>query len=153
MMMLAAVVTAKKIASLRMKARRSAATNSACSARFDAPPGKEDPERDQYQAQDEDNWDENKDQNADVWVAGVASKLDGQNEQPGEPSGGHQRDAQHADPVTEEQYEYGAFWIVAHSFFTLPARNSGQTSLPKMFGTLATFVRQVELARTSVPHR
>src|SRR5271165_1058595 len=91
---------------------------------FDAPPGKEDSERDQYQAEDEDNWDDNKDHNADVWVAGVASKLDGQNEQPGEPSGGHQRDTQHADPVTEEEYEYGAFWIVAHSFFTLPARNS-----------------------------
>src|SRR5271167_2782080 len=111
---------------------------------FDAPPGKEDSERDQYQAQNEDNWDDNKDHNADVWVAGVASKLHWQNEQPGEAGGGHQRDAQHADPVAEEQYEYGAFWIVVHSFVTLRARNSDQTSLLKAFGMLTTFVSQVE---------
>ena len=76
---------------------------------FDAPPGEEDSECDQYQDQDEDNWGENKDQNTDVRVAGVASKLGWQNEQPGKPGGGHQRDAQHADPVTEEQYENGRF--------------------------------------------
>ncbi|HVO64708.1 MAG TPA: hypothetical protein VMT53_27550 [Terriglobales bacterium] len=56
---------------------------------FDAPPRQEDSERDQYEADDEDNRDYEKDHYADVGVAGVASKLDWQNEEPGKAGGRH----------------------------------------------------------------
>ena len=75
----------------------------------DAPPGKKHPERDQDEAEDEDDRDQKEDDDADVGIAGVPSNLSGQNEQPREARGGYQRDAQHADPVTGEQHEYGMF--------------------------------------------
>src|SRR5208337_4422576 len=66
----------------------------------------------------------NKDNNADVRIIGVTSKLDRQNEQPGEPRGRYKSNSQHADPVAGQKYEYGTFWIIAHVFLTLPARFS-----------------------------
>ena len=55
MTMLTAVVTAKKIASLRMYSPPVGGRQQCLLGAFDAPPRKEDPERDQYQAQDENN--------------------------------------------------------------------------------------------------
>jgi len=60
---------------------------------YNASPRQEDSERDQYEAEDENHWDDEKDNYADVWVAGVASKLDWQNEQPGKTGGRHEGDA------------------------------------------------------------
>src|SRR5271165_2405106 len=48
----------------------------------DALPGKEHPERNQDESENEDNRDYKKDDDADVGIAGVSSKLSGQNEQP-----------------------------------------------------------------------
>ncbi len=98
-----------------------AGSKQSCSARTDAPPGKEDPESDQHETQDEDNRDHKKDDDADVGIAGVPSKLGWQSKQPREASGGYQRDAQHADPMTGEQHEYRTFWIVVHSLYSLPS--------------------------------
>ncbi len=55
-----------------------------------------------------------KDDDADVGIAGVSSKLDWECEQPGEAGRRHQGDTQHAHPMTGEQHEYRALWIVAH---------------------------------------
>ena len=54
--------------------------------RFNPPPRKENPQGDQYKAEDENNRDNNKNNNADVRIVGVPSKFNGQNEQPGEPA-------------------------------------------------------------------
>src|SRR5208337_5384798 len=66
--------------------------------RFNTPPREENSQGDQYKAEDENNRDKNKDNNADVRIIGVTSKLDRQNEQPGEPRGRHKSNSQHADP-------------------------------------------------------
>jgi hypothetical protein len=61
--------------------------------RFNTPPRKENSPSDQYQAEDENDRDKNKDNNADVRVAGMPAKLNRQNEEPREAGCGHQRDA------------------------------------------------------------
>src|SRR4029453_16432986 len=70
----------------------------------DAPPAKEDPEGDQHEAEDEDDWNQNKDDYADVRIVGVASELDRQNKKPGEAGGGHERDTQKSAPLTSHQH-------------------------------------------------
>ena len=82
------------------------------------PPGKKNSESDKDQPQDENSRNQNKYDNADVWIVGIPSKLGRQNEQPGKARGGRQRDAQHADPVARQQHQYRALWIFTHLAFT-----------------------------------
>jgi hypothetical protein len=49
---------------------------------LDSLPGEENTHGDQHQARYEDNWDDDKDENADVRIAGVSSNLGRQNEEP-----------------------------------------------------------------------
>jgi hypothetical protein len=56
---------------------------------LDPPPGKENTQRDQQQPGYEDSWDGDKDENADVRIAGVSSNLGRQNEESRKAGCGH----------------------------------------------------------------
>jgi hypothetical protein len=74
---------------------------------------KEQPEGDQHQARYEGNRNKNKEDDANVRIAGVSSKLGRGGEQPGETGRRYQRRSHQAHPMTGEQHEYRALWIVA----------------------------------------
>jgi hypothetical protein len=69
---------------------------------LDSPSGKENTHGDQQQTSYEDNWDDDKDENADVRIAGMASNLEWQDEEPGKTGRGYECDAQHANPICGE---------------------------------------------------
>ena len=66
----------------------------------------------QDQTTEEHNGDHEKDDDADVRIAGAPAKLGRESEQPGESGSRHQGRTQHAQPVTGKQHQYRTLRVV-----------------------------------------
>src|ERR1019366_9500285 len=70
----------------------------------------------QHQSGEEQGWNRNEHQQANVWIPDMSANIRWQRKQPGEARQRHQRNSHHTQPMARENQKEGTLWLLRHYF-------------------------------------